>query len=485
MILALAVVVRVAVVIVWTRQIGPESFGFGDSISYWRLAGAIGRGEPYEFGWEGARCFRAPGYPLWLSWLFMIWSEPPILAARALGVAVGVGVVAATFALAERFAGRTVACWAGTLAAIHPELALSSGLVLSETLFDLLLLLQCSAWLRRREAGAGGKRLCGAIELGIWTGLSVLVRPSWLPAVAIWGLGLLVQIGRRPKNVVPIAAAPPSAARADVSDSLPAAHPRSGPGGRERLVSALALALTFSAVMSPWWIRNAVTFGTFVPTTLQTGAGLYDAWNPQADGGSNMRPIDAQRLAFLRQTAARYLERDELQEWTLRLPTHSESPDYWPRLRREAPLLWERLLQVDHSLPEFEVAFDKHLSDQAQAWAAANPARVASLAFDKLLRLWSPWPQEGIGRSVVARAVLALGWIALVVAVVSGARGAARLPDAWILVAPALLLTALHLIYVASIRYREPALPGLLIIGAIGIASIARRLSLGKRGPFR
>ncbi len=51
---------------------------------------------------------------------------------------------------------------------------------------------------------------------------------------------------------------------------------------------ALIFAVGLTAVMSPWWIRNAGIYGRFVPTALWMGASLYDGLNPRATGASDM-----------------------------------------------------------------------------------------------------------------------------------------------------------------------------------------------------
>ncbi|HRF00905.1 MAG TPA: glycosyltransferase family 39 protein [Pirellulaceae bacterium] len=469
-VLSTAAIVRVAMVAVWVERLDGTTFGFGDSVSYWQLAERLATGESYEFGWEGARCFRAPGYPFLLSLLFRLPGEPSVLAARGLGVAIGIGVVAAIYALAARFGGRRVAFVAGLLAALSPELGLSSGLVLAETTFDLLLVGQGLVWLGYRRATTDGVRWRSAALLGLLAALSVLVRPSWLPGIGLWTLGLLLVTGVRTDRREGL----------DRAAATPSAMSPSGPAFASRLTAAMLCVVVFSLTMSPWWVRNALLFGRFVPTTLQTGASLYDAWNPEADGGSDMSRIDAERLAFVRRSAAEWLDREEREAWFAQLPRHPQAEDYWPKIRSVVPRLWRRLQEEDHSLPPFEVAFDASLGNTARTWGAEHPERVAQLAGTKLLHLWSPWPRDGLGRSALVRWVWGGAWFVLLVGAVLGVRPIGRDRDAWILVAPALLVTLLHVVYVASIRYREPALPGLIIIAATGLASIGSRLTWGK-----
>jgi hypothetical protein len=86
LILGGALGVRLAGAAWWEARLpAGERFGFGDSESYWVLAGAIARGGPYEYGEGGARVFRTPGYPLLLAPLFLVYDgKPPTMSARVL-----------------------------------------------------------------------------------------------------------------------------------------------------------------------------------------------------------------------------------------------------------------------------------------------------------------------------------------------------------------------------------------------------------------
>jgi len=180
------------------------------------------------------------------------------------------------------------------------------------------------------------------------------------------------------------------------------------------------------AAMTPWWIRNARVVGRFVPTTLQVGASLYDGLNPRADGSSNMD--------FVPQFTAETLQRIEL----------------------------------EGGRPEsLEVRLDQRFRAEALGWAWSNPGRVLRLAGVKFLRIWNIWPNEAVFSSWPIRlAVLFTYTPLLFFAIIGAVRTIGRgLPYrlCWL---PAVYFTLLHVVFVGSIRYREPAMPALIVLVA-------------------
>lgn len=59
----------------------------------------------------------------------------------------------------------------------------------------------------------------------------------------------------------------------------------------------------FLLVMAPWWIRNGLLFGQFVPLTSTGGLGLWIGNNPHATGNWMMLPPEIGRLPELEQSA--------------------------------------------------------------------------------------------------------------------------------------------------------------------------------------
>jgi 4-amino-4-deoxy-L-arabinose transferase-like glycosyltransferase len=298
--------------------------------------------------------------------------------------------------------------WAGLVAAIYPGLVALGGVVLSEALFMPLMVLQLVlwtlAWQARREAIAThsrvGSDLAWSACAGAAAGLATLVRPSWLLftplALAVelaWGL------------------------RADVE---PRAWPR-------RIAAAAIMLGSLAAVMMPWWIRNALVTGHFVPTTLQVGASLYDGLNPAADGGSNMAFVAPFTAAFAREQT------------------------FDPAAKRE----------------DFEYQLDARLRADAWRWAAEHQGRVVQLALIKLGRVWNIWPNEPAFRSWPVRLAVVGSYAPVALA---GALGAWRLRAAgWVSALcwlPAAYVSIMHMIFVGSIRYREPAMLGLIVLAA-------------------
>ncbi len=185
--------------------------------------------------------------------------------------------------------------------------------------------------------------------------------------------------------------------------------------------------------MLPWWIYTARVTGRFVPTTLQVGASLYDGLHEGATGASDMRFV----------------------------------PEVTARVRAEG----------DPNDPDiFEVRVDQRMWNESVAWAKQHPGETLQLMGVKLLRMWNFWPNEPAFRGWAVRLVLLATYVPLVVLGVIGAwrytRHGFPYALAWL---PAVYLTLLHVAFVSSIRYREPAMIALTVLAAGVIANVQTR----------
>jgi 4-amino-4-deoxy-L-arabinose transferase-like glycosyltransferase len=179
--------------------------------------------------------------------------------------------------------------------------------------------------------------------------------------------------------------------------------------------------------MAPWWIRNWQVTGHFVPTTLQVGAGLYDGQNPRATGASDMWFTDE-------------FARKEMQEQAAGRTDPKET---------------------------FEYRLDRRKRDAALEWAGANPGRVIHLAGVKFLRIWNVWPNEAAFSSWPIRLVVMVGYLPILVLALLGVyRTFGRGWPYAICWLPAVYFTLLHMVFVGSIRYRDPAMLGLTVLAA-------------------
>jgi 4-amino-4-deoxy-L-arabinose transferase-like glycosyltransferase len=191
---------------------------------------------------------------------------------------------------------------------------------------------------------------------------------------------------------------------------------------RRHLGLGLVMLAGLAAAMSPWWIRNWHVAGRFVPTTLQLGASLYDGLNPEADGSS--------RMSFVARFEA--LEKEE-----------------------------------NGTQKGFEYRLDQRLRHASLAWAAEHPGRVLGLAAVKFIRLWNIWPNVAEHRGWTLRLVTLLSYApALMLGLAGVWRQRGRGWPVVLTWLPAVYLTALHVVFVSSIRYREPAMLVLLVPAA-------------------
>ena len=170
--LVAALAVRLVAGIWWQARVPAGArFAFGDSDSYWTLAGCIARGDAYEFGAPPAQVFRTPGYPLVLAGLFLAYGdEPPVAAARVLNALLGTLAVWGVHALALRLFDRRAALVAAVIIALYPGAIGMSVFVLSEAAFCPLLMAQLivttAAWQSAGPKGAWRSHW----EQAVWRG---------------------------------------------------------------------------------------------------------------------------------------------------------------------------------------------------------------------------------------------------------------------------------------------------------------------------
>jgi hypothetical protein len=442
--LILALALRLAAGWAWQSRLH-DRFGMGDTQSYWVLGKAIAEGEPFEHGVYHDRVFRTPGYPLLLAPIIRLAGDGPtaVMLARAEAALLGTLAVLVVWWLTRLLFDDRAALLAAALAAFYPGAIVLGTLILSEAPFSPLMLLQLALWILAWNARSTGRRVCWSLLAGLAAGAATLMRPSWLLFTPFaLGIGvitaLIAELGARRATRETAATTNSRRPTAGGTVSGIEADELRGPlaGGyspyRHNLSRHLSIAfwmlLGLLMAMLPWWIRNACVTGHFVPTTLQVGASLYDGLSPEATGASNM--------------------------------------DFVQRYEQEQHQAMSR--SSERSDQEFERALDRRLRDDALAWAQANPGRALRLAGVKFLRMWNVWPNEpGLSsRWFVCWGVFFTYTPLLVLAIIGAWRTVGRGWPYILCWLPAVYLTMLHVVFVSSVRYREPAMLALLVLAA-------------------
>ena len=369
-----------------------------DSELYWGYAESLAQHGTFQVGGVGAR--RTPGYPLFIAACTRTCGlgdpvvPPPKSQLRAVIFAQAIlgGLIAATtWSVANRLIGddpafNGTAAIAGLSAAIDPFAIAIAAWVLSETLFTAALM--AVIWLATStRIGIGRSVLIGAMA-----GVAVLARPSGL-LLAPFGLILV--------------------------------------GRRWGMAKSMTAVVAFTVLLSPWIFRNWRLYDRFVPTTLNVGESLYDGWNPNAGGGSDMKFVDR---------------------------------------RKE--------IHGPPNGPADEIAEDAFWKSEATEWAKENPKRVLELAAIKLWRFWSPWPNAAEFQSPL----IVVGCTAFSIIIYGGAIlsvVALTRRGRWSAIAvgliPAAYFALLHAVFVSSVRYRVPAMPMLEVLTGAGIAWVVNR----------
>lgn len=190
----------------------------------------------------------------------------------------------------------------------------------------------------------------------------------------------------------------------------------SGAPWRKTLVVLVSAACLYIALLSPWWIRNAMVFGSFVPFGTNSAQNFYLGNNPRnLDGGNDVDPAVVAKLRAI--------------------------PDEVQRQR----------------------AFSKAATD----YIKNNPIAVLRVDAKKVFRFWNIVPNAPEFRTGLLSLVSALsfGPVPLLALV-----GALRWRGRWRVFVPIYLLvgyfTFVHVAVIASLRYRLPLEPFLILMAA-------------------
>jgi len=191
--------------------------------------------------------------------------------------------------------------------------------------------------------------------------------------------------------------------------------------------SLMLYAVIYCVILSPWWLHNYKAYGTFVRLNLGGGLALLSGNNPSNQtGGIDTKLIDS-ILKF----------------------KGIENP----------------------------VERDKAMGAYAWNYIKSDPRHFLQQAVLKFERFWLPWPHSEGYRSPIflLLALLSFPLVVLMAVVFVVWRGYAH----WRQIMPTVLfvgyLTAIHMVFPGSIRYRLPLEPLLIILAAAATVELAAR----------
>jgi 4-amino-4-deoxy-L-arabinose transferase-like glycosyltransferase len=207
--------------------------GVGDDVWYHEVANGLADGHgfatPPLVGYRSATAFHLPLFPAVLA-IGSKLGASSYEAHQAIGWGLGAGTVVMVGVIGRSLGGERLGLVAAAVAALYLPLAINDSLLMSESLYGLLIAVVLLVALRLREAPSGRR----AALLGLAIGVAALTRGEALLFVVLlapvaWGAG-----GRRLRNVA--------------------------------LVCAGA-----AIVVLPWCVRNTLVFDR--PVGLTTGTG--------------------------------------------------------------------------------------------------------------------------------------------------------------------------------------------------------------------
>jgi 4-amino-4-deoxy-L-arabinose transferase-like glycosyltransferase len=229
----------------------------------------------HEFAFEPGTpvAIRPPLYPFFLAGVYSIFGVESFQIVRLLQAGMGLLTAVLLYMLGSQVHSRKAGLAVAAVFSFYPSWLLQANMVLTESLFTLLLVAACYAVVRFYQRDSIGCIILGGLLLG----LAALTRS------VVW-------------------MAPPLLAAFILLTWRTAWH--------RRVLAGIALVAAFAATIAPWSIRNTQLFGTFVAVDVM--------------GGRNLMMGNYEHTPLYRSWAAIGIEGEESWHAVLR-QTHAES----------------------------------------------------------------------------------------------------------------------------------------------------------------
>jgi len=369
------------------------------------LDSAIHLAQTGEFRVGADRAWEMPGTALWFSvGVRLFGPDTAILAIRAAqSLLIVIQSMLIGIMALRIFSDRLTAIVAASVVSVYPFFLFYQGLLLSETLFNTLLVAAFASlyWWRDR--------------------------------------GMKIDVALLITNILFVAATMTKATLTFLPPLLIAAAALNGQRSVRRVSSVLvASSLLFAVFMSPWWMRNYIAFGSFVPFSTSAASNLYI--------GNNTNNPNA-RI-----------------DWRTDVDT-----DF---VKRVSAIEDERVRQREY--------FSAALS-----YIVHEPGAFLDRAAKKFVRFWNIVPNVAEYNQGSYRAISAATFgPVLLLAIASAVRWRRN----WRMFLPIYVLviyfTLLHTVTIASLRYRLPLEPFLILMAAWPLAQAYRWIWSSKVGGF-
>lgn len=338
------------------------------------------------FASAGGRAWEMPGTALFFAPFVLLFGHEPVRAVRLMQAILLLGQSALLGWIAWRlFANRWTAVLAATMAAFYPFFLFYPGLLLSEPLFDFLLVASMASLYWWQSRGCRVDRAfvvtCVLFAATTYVKATLLFLPPLLMAAAV----------------------------------LASHH-----GMRRAIGILLASTLLFSICLTPWWVRNQLVLGHFVAFTTGSAQNLYLGNNPHnVTGGISWgKDVDPAVVARIRAIT------DEVDQ-------------------------------------------QKAFMAEAVRYIIAHPGNFVRMMGVKFLRFWNIVPNADTYQGLAFKLISALTFGPVLLLAIACAVGRCapfgRLSPIYLLIA---FFTLVYTVTIASLRYRLPLEPFLIVLAA-------------------